>query len=88
MSVEAQFFLLVWGTLVGLDLVSVPQAMIARPLVAGAVGGWNCQLPPKAERKSRNACQLGGQPKAPQSKLLVNSVGPPSFPISKLRRWP
>lgn len=32
--------LLVWGTLVGLDLVSVPQAMIARPLVAGTVAGW------------------------------------------------
>lgn len=39
MSVEAQFFLLVWGTLVGLDLVSIPQIMIARPLVAGAVAG-------------------------------------------------
>jgi mannose/fructose/N-acetylgalactosamine-specific phosphotransferase system component IIC len=38
-SVEAQFFLLVWGTLVGLDLVSIPQVMIARPLVAGAVAG-------------------------------------------------
>jgi PTS system mannose-specific IIC component len=32
--------LLVWGTLVGLDLVSVPQAMISRPLVAGSVAGW------------------------------------------------
>jgi mannose/fructose/N-acetylgalactosamine-specific phosphotransferase system component IIC len=32
--------LLVWGTLVGLDLVSVPQAMISRPVVAGAVAGW------------------------------------------------
>ena len=31
--------LLIWGTLVGLDLVSVPQAMISRPLVAGAVAG-------------------------------------------------
>jgi mannose/fructose/N-acetylgalactosamine-specific phosphotransferase system component IIC len=31
--------LLVWGTLVGLDLVSVPQIMIARPLVAGAGAG-------------------------------------------------
>jgi len=27
------------GTLVGLDLASVPQAMIARPLVAGLLGG-------------------------------------------------
>jgi mannose/fructose/N-acetylgalactosamine-specific phosphotransferase system component IIC len=32
--------LLVWGTLVGLDLVSVPQAMISRPLIAGSVAGW------------------------------------------------
>jgi len=31
--------LLLWGTLVGLDLVSVPQAMISRPIVAGAVAG-------------------------------------------------
>jgi PTS system mannose-specific IIC component len=32
--------LLLWGTLVGLDLVSVPQAMISRPLVAGTIAGW------------------------------------------------
>jgi len=25
---------------VGLDLVSVPQAMLSRPLVAGTVAGW------------------------------------------------
>lgn len=31
--------LLAWGTLVGLDLVSAGQAMIARPLVAGTVAG-------------------------------------------------
>lgn len=31
--------LLLWGTLVGVDLVSVPQVMIARPLVAGTVAG-------------------------------------------------
>lgn len=31
--------LLLWGTVVGLDLVSVPQIMIARPLVAGTVAG-------------------------------------------------
>ena len=31
--------LLGWGTLVGLDLVSGPQVMIARPLVAAAVAG-------------------------------------------------
>jgi mannose/fructose/N-acetylgalactosamine-specific phosphotransferase system component IIC len=32
--------LVLWGTIVGLDLVSVPQAMLARPIVAGAVAGW------------------------------------------------
>jgi mannose/fructose/N-acetylgalactosamine-specific phosphotransferase system component IIC len=32
--------LLLWGTVVALDLVSVPQAMLSRPLVAGAVAGW------------------------------------------------
>jgi len=31
--------LLAWGTVVGLDLVSMPQMMLARPLVAGAVTG-------------------------------------------------
>ncbi len=31
--------LLLWGALVGLDLVSVAQIMIARPLVAGTVAG-------------------------------------------------
>jgi mannose/fructose/N-acetylgalactosamine-specific phosphotransferase system component IIC len=31
--------LLAWGTLVGLDLVSVAQTMIARPFVAGSVTG-------------------------------------------------
>jgi mannose/fructose/N-acetylgalactosamine-specific phosphotransferase system component IIC len=31
--------LLLWGTVVGLDLVSVPQAMISRPVVAGVVAG-------------------------------------------------
>jgi len=31
--------LLIWGTVVGLDLVSVAQTMIARPLVAGTVAG-------------------------------------------------
>jgi len=38
-SLELQLLLLVWGTLVGLDLVSVPQAMIARPIVAGPIAG-------------------------------------------------
>jgi PTS system mannose-specific IIC component len=31
--------LLAWGTLVGVDLVSFPQAMLNRPLVAAAVAG-------------------------------------------------
>lgn len=39
MSIEVQVALLAWGTLVGLDLVSVPQIMIARPIVAGGVAG-------------------------------------------------
>ena len=39
MTLELQLFLLMWGTLVGLDLVSVPQMMIARPIVAGPVAG-------------------------------------------------
>jgi len=38
-SLDVQLVLLLWGTLVGLDLVSVPQMMIARPLVAGAAAG-------------------------------------------------
>lgn len=37
--VEVLVALLLWGTLVGVDLVSVPQMMIARPLVAGTVAG-------------------------------------------------
>jgi PTS system mannose-specific IIC component len=32
--------LVLWGTLVGLDLVSVAQSMIARPFVAGGVAGF------------------------------------------------
>ena len=39
MSLELFLGLLAWGTLVGLDLVSVPQMMIARPLVAGPIAG-------------------------------------------------
>ncbi len=39
MSVDSLLALLGWGTLVGVDLVSVPQMMIARPLVAGTVAG-------------------------------------------------
>jgi PTS system mannose-specific IIC component len=40
LSLQVVLLLLLWGTLVGLDLVSVPQAMISRPLVAGTVAGW------------------------------------------------
>jgi PTS system mannose-specific IIC component len=36
---EILIALLVWGTLVGVDLVSLPQMMIARPLVAGTIAG-------------------------------------------------
>jgi mannose/fructose/N-acetylgalactosamine-specific phosphotransferase system component IIC len=32
--------LLLWGTIVGLDLVSVPQGLLARPLVAASIAGW------------------------------------------------
>jgi len=32
-------WLLLWGTVAGLDLVSVPQAMFCRPFVAGTVAG-------------------------------------------------
>ncbi len=39
MSLTTLAALLVWGTLVGVDLVSGPQMMIARPLVAGTVAG-------------------------------------------------
>lgn len=40
MDLTAEFALLVlWGTLVGLDLASVGQIMISRPIVAGTVAG-------------------------------------------------
>jgi PTS system mannose-specific IIC component len=39
MSAETAVVLILWGMLVGLDLTSVPQIMIARPLVAGAIAG-------------------------------------------------
>jgi PTS system mannose-specific IIC component len=32
--------LIAWGTLTALDLVSVPQGLLSRPLVAGSVAGW------------------------------------------------
>lgn len=31
--------LLLWGTLVGLDVVSLPQSMISRPIIAGTITG-------------------------------------------------
>lgn len=40
LSVQVVIALLLWGTLVGVDLVSGPQAMISRPLVAGTIAGW------------------------------------------------
>ena len=39
LSGSSAILLIVWGTIVGLDLVSVPQAMLARPVVAGARRG-------------------------------------------------
>jgi mannose/fructose/N-acetylgalactosamine-specific phosphotransferase system component IIC len=39
MSLDVTLLLLGWGTLVGLDLTSIMQSMIARPIVAGAVAG-------------------------------------------------
>jgi mannose/fructose/N-acetylgalactosamine-specific phosphotransferase system component IIC len=39
LSLDAILLLVCWGTLVGLDLVSVPQAMISRPIVAGSLAG-------------------------------------------------
>ncbi len=32
--------LVVWGTIAALDLVSVPQGLLSRPLVVGTVAGW------------------------------------------------
>ncbi len=39
LAIHTLLLLAVWGMLVGVDLVSFPQIMIARPLVAGAVAG-------------------------------------------------
>ena len=33
---------LLWGAIAGLDLVSVPQGLLSRPLVAATVAGWLC----------------------------------------------
>jgi mannose/fructose/N-acetylgalactosamine-specific phosphotransferase system component IIC len=38
-SLDLQLALLAWAVLVGVDLVSMPQMMLARPLVAGAGAG-------------------------------------------------
>lgn len=40
LSFAQVLLLMVWGTLTAVDLVSAPQAMISRPIVAGAVAGW------------------------------------------------
>lgn len=40
MSIEVAVALFAWGTVVGLDLVSLPQVMISRPIVVGTVAGW------------------------------------------------
>ncbi len=40
LPLHAAALLVFWGALVGLDLVSVPQAMLSRPLVAGTITGW------------------------------------------------
>ncbi len=39
LPLHASLLLIVWGMAVALDLVSCPQVMIARPVVAGAVAG-------------------------------------------------
>lgn len=36
----SSFLVAAWGLVVGLDLVSVAQLMVARPIVAGFVAGW------------------------------------------------
>ena len=37
--IEHLVWLVLWGVVVGLDLVTVPQILVARPLVAGTVAG-------------------------------------------------
>lgn len=39
MSLSLLLVLLLWGTIVGLDVVTVPQSMVSRPLIAGTVTG-------------------------------------------------
>lgn len=40
LAVDSVLLLVAWGAIVALDLVSLPQALLARPLVAGTVAGW------------------------------------------------
>ncbi len=40
LTLSQVLLLVLWGMLVAVDLVSVPQAMICRPLVAGTIAGW------------------------------------------------
>lgn len=39
-TVTALLLWVTWGVLVGLDLVSVPQGLLSRPIVAASVAGW------------------------------------------------
>ncbi len=39
LALGTEVALAAWGTVVGLDLVSAPQAMLSRPLVTGAIAG-------------------------------------------------
>ena len=40
LQLHGALLLIVWGMVVALDLVSVPQGLLSRPLVAGTVAGW------------------------------------------------
>ncbi len=40
MTVGLALLLLAWGTVVAVDLVSMPQGLLSRPLVAATVAGW------------------------------------------------
>jgi mannose/fructose/N-acetylgalactosamine-specific phosphotransferase system component IIC len=40
LTLSQALLLVLWGTLVAVDLVSVPQGMISRPLIAGTIAGW------------------------------------------------
>jgi PTS system mannose-specific IIC component len=40
LPISALLPLLAWGVIVGLDLVSFPQGLLSRPLVAATVAGW------------------------------------------------